>query len=153
VVKQRDLERHILRRGRGFAPAAGVPYRCQSRPAILNVSNEVEVEENYRERARHVGTDLRSRSTSLVSVVRLQSWPLVGHQKHRLIITARSLERYERLYSGSKRGRSSYQGCSGPRSGSVYEVDLLARETPVWARPALDPDSDEATNFYFCGRF
>jgi len=40
--------------------------------------------------------------------------------------------RYERLYSGYKRRRSSYKGCSGSRSGIVYEVHLLAHETPVW---------------------
>jgi hypothetical protein len=40
--------------------------------------------------------------------------------------------RYERLYSGYKRRRSLYKGCSGPRSGTVYEVHLLAHETPVW---------------------
>jgi len=69
-----------------------------------------------------------------------------------MIITARSLERYERLYSGYKRRRSSYKGCSGPRSGTVYEVHLLAHETPVWTRPALHPHSRQRSETARAGR-
>ena len=100
----------------------------------------------------HVGADLCSRDASLVPVVRLQSWPIVDHQKQRKIITARSLERYERLYNGYKRRSSSYKGCSGPRSGTVYEVHLLAHETPVWTRPALHPHSRQRSETPCAGR-
>jgi hypothetical protein len=62
-------------------------------------------------------------------------------KKRRMIIPAKDLEHYERFRSGYKRGRSSYKGCSGPRSGFVYEAHLLARYTPVRARPALHPHS------------
>jgi hypothetical protein len=107
----------------------------------IHGSNELEVEEIIANEPATLEQIFVAEMHPEYLLFRLQSWPLVNHQKQRMIIAAGSLERYERLYSGYKRRRSSYKGCSGPRSGSVYEVDLLARETPLWARPALDPHS------------
>lgn len=115
-------------------------------------SNELEVEEIIANEPATLEQIFVAEMHPMYLLFDFRSSPLVDHEKQPMILTARSLERYERLYSGYKKRRSSHTGCSGPRSRTVYEVHLLARETPVWTRPALHPHSRQRSETACAGR-